>query len=94
MLVLVMFWVNLKCSNLVLLQLLEEKVTDVLAGVNKIGTICNVALIIIFIIWFPVGSINTPKTNNTHAVSLSMSIKYLAEHGQQNISPKQSLTLT
>ena len=41
------------------------------AGVNKVGTVCNVVIIFIFFIWFPVGSINSPKANNTHAVSLS-----------------------
>lgn len=35
---------------------------------NKIGTILNMLVIIIFVIWFPVGSINQPKTNNTQAV--------------------------
>lgn len=35
---------------------------------NKIGTVWNVAVIIIFVIWFPVGSINHPKTNNSHGV--------------------------
>ena len=36
--------------------------------VNKIGTIFNVVVVIIFVIWFPVGSINSPKTNNSHDV--------------------------
>ena len=36
--------------------------------VNKIGTIFNIVVVIIFVIWFPVGSINTPKTNDSHAV--------------------------
>ncbi|KIV90844.1 hypothetical protein PV10_05452 [Exophiala mesophila] len=36
--------------------------------VNKIGTIFNIIVIFIFLIWFPVGSINRPKTNNSHDV--------------------------
>ncbi|KAI1617406.1 amino acid transporter-like protein [Exophiala viscosa] len=36
--------------------------------VNKIGTVWNVIVILIFVIWFPVGSINHPKTNNSHDV--------------------------
>ena len=36
--------------------------------VNKVGTILNVLVILIFVIWFPVGSINKPKTNPSHAV--------------------------
>ena len=36
--------------------------------VNKNGTIFNLAFIFIFIIWFPAGSINHPKTNDSHAV--------------------------
>lgn len=36
--------------------------------VNKIGTIFNITVIFIFLIWFPVGSINRPKTNNSHDV--------------------------
>ncbi|KAK7902999.1 hypothetical protein LTR67_002645 [Exophiala xenobiotica] len=35
---------------------------------NKVGTVWNIAVIIIFVIWFPVGSINHPKTNNSHDV--------------------------
>lgn len=36
--------------------------------VNKIGTVINLIVVFIFIIWFPVGSINHPKTNDSHAV--------------------------
>ena len=36
--------------------------------VNKIGTVLNVVVVIIFVIWFPVGSINSPKTNKSHDV--------------------------
>jgi amino acid transporter len=36
--------------------------------VNKVGTLFNLAVVLIFLIWFPVGSINSPKTNDSHAV--------------------------
>lgn len=42
--------------------------TKFIGWVNKAGTIFNVAVIIIFVIWFPVGSVNSPKTNNSHEV--------------------------
>ena len=36
--------------------------------VNKVGTILNVLVVLIFVIWFPLGSINHPKTNKSHDV--------------------------
>ncbi|KEF61990.1 uncharacterized protein A1O9_03562 [Exophiala aquamarina CBS 119918] len=36
--------------------------------VNKVGTVINLLVVFIFLIWFPVGSINRPKTNDSHAV--------------------------
>lgn len=42
--------------------------TKFIGHVNKVGTYANVIIIFIFVIWFPVGSINTPKTNNSHQV--------------------------
>ena len=36
--------------------------------VNKIGTLWNLAVVAIFIIWFPVGSINHPKANSNKEV--------------------------
>jgi len=36
--------------------------------VNKVGTVWNLLVVLIFVIWFPVGSINKPKTNPSHAV--------------------------
>ena len=36
--------------------------------VNKIGTLWNLAVVVIFIIWFPVGSINHPKANSNREV--------------------------
>ncbi|EME83102.1 uncharacterized protein MYCFIDRAFT_153757 [Pseudocercospora fijiensis CIRAD86] len=42
--------------------------TKFIGHVNVAGTVWNVFLVLLFVIWFPVGSINTPKTNSTHAV--------------------------
>lgn len=36
--------------------------------VNKIGTVINLIVVFIFLIWFPVGSVNRPKTNDSRAV--------------------------
>ncbi|OQO03957.1 hypothetical protein B0A48_10599 [Cryoendolithus antarcticus] len=41
--------------------------TRFIGWVSKIGTIWNLIIIFIFLIWFPVGSINSPKTAETHA---------------------------
>jgi len=41
--------------------------TRFIGWVNKIGTVWNIVVILIFVIWFPVGSINSPKTNGTHS---------------------------
>lgn len=42
--------------------------TKVVGWANKIGTAVNVAVVFIFIVWFPAGSINSPKTNDNHQV--------------------------
>lgn len=42
--------------------------TYVIGWVNKVGTIFNIVVVIIFVVWFPVGAINSPKTNSSHAV--------------------------
>lgn len=42
--------------------------TKFIGWVNKIGTVFNVVVVFIFVIWFPAGSINSPKTNNSHDV--------------------------
>ena len=42
--------------------------TKFIGRINIVGTVFNVLVVIIFVIWFPVGSINHPKTNNSHAV--------------------------
>ena len=36
--------------------------------VNKVGTVFNILVLIIFVIWFPAGSVNSPKTNKSHDV--------------------------
>ena len=38
--------------------------TKFVGRVNLVGTVVNVLVVIIFVIWFPVGSINHPKTNS------------------------------
>ena len=48
--------------------LLTMNSTKFLGRLNELGTILNLVVLIIFIIWFPVGSINHPKTNNSHYV--------------------------
>lgn len=53
---------------LILNGLITMQSTWFIGWVNKVGTIWNVVVIIIFVIWFPVGSINHPKTNNSHDV--------------------------
>jgi amino acid transporter len=40
--------------------------TKLVARLNKVGTIVNLAVVLIFVIWFPAGSINHPKTNDSH----------------------------
>ncbi|SMR52937.1 unnamed protein product [Zymoseptoria tritici ST99CH_1E4] len=35
---------------------------------NIFGTVFNLLIVIIFVIWFPLGSINIPKTNSSHDV--------------------------
>lgn len=42
--------------------------TRFIGRVNVVGTVINVIVVIIFIIWFPIGSINTPKFNSNTAV--------------------------
>lgn len=39
-----------------------------LASINGFGTIINVVVLFIFVIWMPVGSINEPKTNSNSIV--------------------------
>ncbi|KIW26599.1 uncharacterized protein PV07_06418 [Cladophialophora immunda] len=53
---------------LVINGLITMQSTWFIGWVNKIGTIWNLIVILIFVIWFPVGSINHPKTNHSHYV--------------------------
>ena len=48
--------------------LLTMNATRFLGWLNIVGTIANMLVVIIFVIWFPVGSINTPKTNPSSEV--------------------------
>ena len=42
--------------------------TKFIGYLNLVGTIANVVVLIIFVIWLPAGSINHPKTNDSHYV--------------------------
>lgn len=53
---------------LVINGLLTMQSTRFIGQLNKVGTILNMAVVLIFVIWFPVGSINTPKTNSNRVV--------------------------
>ncbi|TGO89198.1 hypothetical protein BPOR_0120g00060 [Botrytis porri] len=48
---------------LVLQGLLAMNSTKFIGVLNTVGTITNVIVLLIFVIWFPAGSINEPKTN-------------------------------
>lgn len=39
--------------------------TKILGRVNTVGAVVNLATLLIFVLWLPLGSINTPKTNST-----------------------------
>jgi amino acid transporter len=47
---------------------LTMNATKLIGWLNIVGTITNLVVVFIFIIWFPVGSINHPKTNDNHSV--------------------------
>ena len=53
---------------LVLEGLLTMNSTKFLGRMNGVGSIANFIVVFIFIIWMPVGSINTPKTNSNDYV--------------------------
>jgi amino acid transporter len=53
---------------LVLEGTLTMNSTKQIARLNKVGTIINLIVVLIFVIWFPAGSINHPKTNDSHYV--------------------------
>lgn len=42
--------------------------TKFVGRLNKVGTVANLIVILIFVIWFPVGSIHRPKTNPNSVV--------------------------
>lgn len=42
--------------------------TKFLGRFNMVGTVLNMIVLVIFIIWLPAGSINHPKTNDSHYV--------------------------
>jgi amino acid transporter len=46
--------------------LLTMNATRYIGYLNIVGTATNLIVIFIFVIWFPVGSINHPKTNSSH----------------------------
>jgi amino acid transporter len=47
---------------------LTMNATKFLGQLNTVGAIANLAVLIIFIIWMPAGSIYHPKTNPNHFV--------------------------
>ncbi|GAB7346952.1 hypothetical protein MBLNU459_g2010t2 [Dothideomycetes sp. NU459] len=51
-----------------LMGALAMQSTQFIGWANKVGTVWNVLIVIIFVIWFPAGSINSPKTNTSHNV--------------------------
>jgi len=54
--------------------MLAMSTTKFLGSLNKVGTIFNLLAVFIFIIWMPVGSVNTPKTNSNKTVWTSEGI--------------------
>ncbi|TGO68930.1 hypothetical protein BELL_0801g00060 [Botrytis elliptica] len=59
---------------LVLQGLLAMNSTKFIGVLNTVGTITNVIVLLIFVIWFPAGSINEPKTNPSSMVWTSEGI--------------------
>lgn len=53
---------------LVVQGFLTTQSTKFIGRMNKVGTVYNVVLVLIFVIWFPLGSINTPKTKPSREV--------------------------
>ena len=53
---------------LVLNGVLTMQSTKFIGQLNKVGTMFNLAIILIFVIWFLVGSVNSPKTNHSRDV--------------------------
>lgn len=53
---------------LVLEGCLTMNSTKFIGRMNKVGTVANLIVIVIFVIWFPVGSISRPRTNPNSVV--------------------------
>lgn len=47
--------------------LIAMQPTRIIGWVNQVGTVWNVAVLCIFVVWFPAGSIHEPKTNASHS---------------------------
>lgn len=57
--------------GLLLVQgVLAMQSTKFIGRLNLAGTVVNLLIVLIFIIWFPAGSVNDPKTNSSHLVWL------------------------
>ena len=53
---------------LILEGLLTMNTTKFLGRLNEVGTIVNLILLVIFFVWFPAGSISSPKANSNDYV--------------------------
>jgi len=58
----------LMLALLILDGILTMRSTKFLARLNIIGTIVNVVVVVVFVVWMPAGSINTPKINSNASV--------------------------
>lgn len=47
--------------------LIAMQSTRFVGWVNQFGAVWNIAVLCVFVVWFPAGSIHTPKTNANHA---------------------------
>jgi amino acid transporter len=59
---------------LIIEGLLTMNSTKFIGQLNKVGTFFNFIVVFIFVIWMPVGSINSPKTNSNSEVWTSKGI--------------------
>jgi len=63
------FHVYLLMVSLMIFEgLLTMNSTKFIGQLNKVGTIVNLVVLVIFIVWMPAGSINKPKTNPNNIV--------------------------
>ncbi|KAI5359401.1 Putative amino acid/polyamine transporter I [Septoria linicola] len=51
---------------LVLNGLIAMQSTKFIGRLNVVSTVWNILLVLVFLIWFPAGAVNSPKTNDTH----------------------------